>query len=336
MTEEAVQAVTESVVESGDFDMDKAIDSLSADLFPETGKNEPEPQEASPDAEESPEIAVEQETQPEPVVTVKPPPQSWAKEHHEDWAKMPPTAQDYYMKREQQMLDGLEQYKGDAGFGKQMREVMTPYKAMLQAQGVNEQQAAQYLFNAHYRLTTSEPAQKQAYFANLARSYGIDLTNLPTVATTAPDPIVQELQRKVDWLTQTLTAQQQAQLEQTRTKVNTDVSKFVSDPAHPYFDEVADDIVAMIQAGQDLPAAYEKAVWANPVTRQKEIARLQTEQQAQFHAKAKAEAEAARKASSTNVRSRDTAKPPTGTKGKLFSSEHEAEMREIVRKQSTH
>ncbi len=45
------------------------------------------------------------------------------------------------------MLDGIEQYKGDAGFGKTLREVMAPYKPMLAAQGVDEPKAVQYLLN---------------------------------------------------------------------------------------------------------------------------------------------------------------------------------------------
>ena len=35
--------------------------------------------------------------------------------------------------------------------------------------------------------------------------------------------------------------------------------------AHPYFDEVADDIIALLKTGASLQEAYDKAVWANPV-----------------------------------------------------------------------
>jgi len=60
-----------------------------------------------------------------------------------------------------------------------------------------------------------------------------------------------------------------------------EVNAFASDPAHPFFDEVADDIVAFVRAGDSLSKAYEKAVWANPVTREKEIARQQAMKDAQ-------------------------------------------------------
>src|SRR6266852_4180427 len=71
----------------------------------------------------------------EPVKVVRPVPKSWAKEQHEHWEKIDPKAQEYIELREKQMLDGIEQYKGYAGFGKQLREVFTPYKAMLDSQG---------------------------------------------------------------------------------------------------------------------------------------------------------------------------------------------------------
>jgi hypothetical protein len=88
-----------------------------------------------------------------------------------------------------------------------------------------------------------------------------------------------------------------------------DVEAFASAPEHPYFDDVAEDIVKMLSAGYDLDTAYEKAVWANPATRAKEIDRLQTESRQ----KAKQVADAARKAKSVNVTTRDTSVTSTGS-----------------------
>lgn len=60
-------------------------------------------------------------------------------------------------------------------------------------------------------------------------------------------------------------------------KVSKIVDDFAKDPAHPYFDELADEIAVQIKAGKELQEAYDTAVWANPVTRQKELARIQLE-----------------------------------------------------------
>ena len=60
-------------------------------------------------------------------------------------------------------------------------------------------------------------------------------------------------------------------------KVSKIVDDFAKDPAHPYFDELADEIALQIKAGKTLQDAYETAVYANPVTRAKELARIQLE-----------------------------------------------------------
>lgn len=67
----------------------------------------------------------------------------------------------------------------------------------------------------------------------------------------------------------------------TRFALGEEITAFAADPAHPYFDEVTGDIAVLISAGHSLADAYEKAVWANPTTRQKEIARLEQLKNAQ-------------------------------------------------------
>lgn len=72
-----------------------------------------------------------------------------------------------------------------------------------------------------------------------------------------------------------------------RAAITKEVNAFAADPAHPFFDEVSDDIVAFLKTGASLAEAYEKAVWANPVTRQKEIARRQKEKDSKPRGEAK-------------------------------------------------
>ena len=323
-----------------EFDMEGAVAGVADQIFDSTSEDvddsrgEVEEEAVAPAVEEEatePVVeeeaaapAVEEEAT-EPVVEARPAPQSWAKDKHEAWAKMPVEAQDYYIQREQQMLAGLEQYKEHSTFGKQLRDVFTPYKALLQAQGVDEAKAAQYMLNAHYRLSSGSPQERAAYFATLADSYKIDLGMLPQAAgQTEIDPTVRALQEKVGSLEQSLTRQQQAEMTAAQQKVVADVQAFAADPKHPYFDECSDDIVAFVQAGSTLEAAYEKAVYANPVTRAKEIARLQAESEATLREKAGKSAQIAKKATSTNVRSRDTQKAPTEPKGTMRDTMLEA------------
>ena len=114
-----------------------------------------------------------------------------------------------------------------------------------------------------------------------------------------------------------LTERQQAELAQRKEATSKEVEAFASDPAHPYFDEVSEDIVKLIGAGYSLKDAYEKAVWANPVTRQKELGRIQKETTEAERKKAADAARQAKKASSTNVKGRDQARASTEPAGTI-------------------
>lgn len=255
-------------------------------------------------------------------VEVRPAPRSWAKEQHEHWAKLDPKAQDYIELREKQMLDGLEQYKGDSGFGKSMREAMTPYKAMLAAQGVDEVKATSYLLNAHYKLTTLQGDQKIAYLAQIAKTYGIQLPGFQPNQQPV-DPAVRAAEDRLAKLEGKLNEREQRAYDEAKTRTATQVSTFVEEkddkgnPKHPYFEEVGDDIIVFLNAGLSLEESYDRAVYANPATRAKEQARLKTEAEAALKQRAKQEGNAARQASSSNVRSRDTRKAPTEPLGKM-------------------
>ena len=281
-----------------DFDLDGAMDDIAADMA--------EPEESTQEAEDSPQKDVSL------VESTRDPPKSWAKEHHENWSKLAPESQDYIQLREKQMHDGLDMYKGDAGYGKQMRESVQPYQQVLQAQGIDAPQAVRTLLDAHVRLSQGTQEEKRAFMAEIARNYGVSES---TDELMDAPPEIRALNDKIERL-QAFTNGQAAQQQQaTHAKVQREVELFSNE--NPYFEDVADDIISFLNTGADLQSAYDKAVWANPVTRQKEIARLQEESEKQLREKARAEVAAARKASSTNVRDRDTTRGPTDPLGTM-------------------
>lgn len=319
--------VTSSPQEIETQSNDLAAD-LASDLYPKQESDE-QVEESDENNEPIPEELEEKVVEPEKPV--RPPPKSWTKEMQAKYAALPPDVQDYVELRESQMAQGLEKDRGDANLGKVMRDTMTPYRAMLQSQGVNEAQAVQSLMNVHYKLTNLPMEEKTAYLHSIAKGYGITIGEGSSEAEAQIDPTVRKLMDELNGIKQHLTINQQAAITQSKERVSRDVETFASDPKHAYFDEVADDIALMIQGGHDLESAYEKAVWSNPVTRQKEIARLQTEQEATLREKAKIIADTARKAASLNVKSRDTNRTPTGPKATMrnLDSALEESMREI-------
>lgn len=327
---ESVQTGDTGSTESSSIDIDAAATSIGEDLFGsksgESAQEEVVEQEATDETQveaESTETASEptaetEETVPEETAETEAvaAPKSWSKDKHEVWAKMPKEAQEYYMQREQQMLDGLEQYKADASFAKPLKEVITPYMPMIQARGIDAPKAVAALLNAQYQLDQNP----RAGLIQIAKTYGVDLAELAQsaqqgAAEVAPE--VKSLQTELNSIKTALTANQEREYQAAREKVAVEVNTFAADPKHPYFDEVADDIVRMLQTGESLAVAYEKAVWANPVTRAKELARVQKEQTEKLRVKNKVEVEAAKKAVGSNVRSRDTSRSPTESTGTI-------------------
>lgn len=296
---------TDTGSDDSGYDVESASADLASDLFPESKRESSDDELADETAD--PVVATQ-----EPEVSTRSAPKSWAKEMHEHYAKLDPAVQDYIEKREAEIHTGIAQYKEFNEFGKQMSQAIAPYRDLIQREGIDAPRAVQALMNAHKMLRESPAEQRTQYFMQLAKDYGVTLGQ--QAEQEQIDPTVKALMDKVSNLEGSLNQRQQAERDLAYKAVTTEVETFAADKAHPYFDEVSDDIVMLLKTGVDLKEAYEKAVWANPVTRQKEISRIQTEQEKSIREKAIAEAAAAKKASSTTIRNRDTQRTPTENK----------------------
>jgi len=311
--------------ETPEFDMDAAVEDVAAGLGlsrPDSADTESAPDEAAPDdnpAEQAaPQSGAEADEQAQEATTTPTTlnaPQSWAKEHHQTWASLPPQAQQYIALREKQMLDGLEQYKGHASVGRQMSEAIQPFMPALQARGIEPARAVQALLNAQAMLDRDPVAGLK----KLASDYRVDLSKIAAENTLPIDPNVAALQERLQHFESKLTEREQAELAIKREAVASEVETFANDPANPHFDEVADDIAALMKAypALSLKDAYDKALWANPVTRAKETARLQQDTEKKLRENARLNALKAKTAASATVRSRDTRRTPTEPLGTM-------------------
>jgi hypothetical protein len=313
-----------------EFDMDAAVERLGADLFPEPTTT-PEPTDDFPDeVPAAPEIAAK--TTPPPSTApqapsqapeppaVSPAPKSWPKEMHDHWGKTPPEVQQYWQTREKQMLDGLEQYKQAATFGKTFHDVVSPYHEDFVRHGVEPQRAVQFLLEANRRLTTGTPESRQQAYQELGRNLGISAQPQQSgdPATQTPvDPRLQTIEHKLAQIEEMQLAKQREAYAAAQATIKQEVDAFASDPNNAFFEDVADDIAKFIKAGDSLQEAYQRAIWANPVTREKQMqARLQTEAE-KAKERARLDALPKKQAKSVNVRSRDTARSSTDPVGSL-------------------
>lgn len=330
-----------------DFDVNSMVDSVAdsmnlnggEDEKTDVNESEVEDTESSDEAtqtettndEATEEIEVSEETESE-TQTVREAPKSWAKEQHEVWKTLPPEAQDYIEHREKQMLDGIEEYKVYANYGRELNNVISPYTPMFEQAGVDIKTGVQYLLNAQYLLQTGSPQQKEMELRRIAEQYGVNLGANTGNADESLDPRLEQMQNTINQLQNAMRLSQQNTLTEVRAKTEQQVNDFANDGNHPYFDELADEIAIQIKAGKGLQDAYDTAVFANPVTRAKEIARIQADNAQKLREKKQLEAQKAIKATSANVRTIDTTRTPTEKKGKLFSSEYDTEMLAIAKK----
>ena len=244
-------------------------------------------------------------------------PKTWPTDMHAHWSKTPKEVQNYWDVREKQMMAGLEQYKEASKYGQSLRDIMAPYRPILAASGMDDSKAMSTLLNAHYRLTQGSANDRQAAYRELGQNLGF--VQAQAGGQQAPvDPAYQALQHQISQLTDKLTSRETSEYEARRTSVQGDVEKFASDTsAHPHFDDVADDIIAQIRAGHSLQDAYDRAVFSNPVTREKEFARRQTADAKARETNGRQSALSAKKASSVNIRSRDSQRSPTESVGDM-------------------
>ena len=282
-----------------DFDTETALADISADLFGQGSDDGTGGEPADAEAEKAPaglsadekappqqpegETPAAAETENTAEVQETGAPKTWSKEALQDWATLPPRAQQEILKREEDFFRGISMYKEAATVGERYNDVVKPYAPILAAENIDPVQLFQSFAANHYLLTRGTPDQKLELAAAMIQGYGIDFNSLinhiGSQALETVDPRVLQLERETQQLKSGAQTRQQQEQESVKAQLNTEIEAFAKDPAHPYFDELANDIAKIFETGQanTLQEAYEKAVYLNPVTRQKEIDRLTAE-----------------------------------------------------------
>lgn len=235
-----------------------------------------------------------------PVVAEVRAPNTWKKEAAEKFATLDPVIRAEVERREADFFKGIEQYKGKAQIADALERVISPHMQTLNSLGITPDVAIGELMEADKRLRYGSQQDKQAYFAQLAQNYNIDIgqvQNMPPV-----DHNMSALQNQVNQLQNHLNNQQLMGQRQEEAALTSEINSFAADPKHSHFANVREYMGALIQTGHalDLASAYEQAVYANPTTRALVIA----EQQNLAKAEASKKAQAAKSSASVNIRAR--------------------------------
>jgi hypothetical protein len=256
-------------------------------------------------------------------------PKHWSDADKQLFKTLSPEVQKRWISREgeiQKGLDGKFQEVAEVRKqGEQLSEIFKPFKREMDLKGISINDAVRQLVAAHKYLLES-PADAIQY---LASSYGVDLKVLVEGAANAGalDPNVKQLregytqlQSKIDGF---LSQQQQSAHEQNLSKIAAfaDEKDASGKIMHPYFDDVAQDIVALIKAGEkDLGAAYKKAVRMNDTIFEKVNAESALDKQKAKETDEKARLDKAKRAGSGS----STTTPAGGTSHKSLRDELEA------------
>lgn len=267
------------------------------------------------DEEEDPVEEAEQQFQPIN------PPTSWPQQEQAFFRKMPPAMQHGYMQRVRHLVTDYTRKTQELGTVRQryagIDRVIGQRERGWAVSGVSPEQALNQIF-ALSDFAAEKPEEFIRYFAE---QRGIDLGAVGSPASggqnnpqTYVDPEllavrkqVQELQRNLQQ-SQTSEKQRQEQsrkaaYEQQLQRTTEMVNQFASQTdkngrlLYPFFNELEEDIAIELQSkrASTVADAYNNAVWANPSTRSKMLARSRSLE----NAKARAKAEAAKRAATS-------------------------------------
>lgn len=290
---------------------DKAIETIAED---------------KPDAVQTP----EKET-PQPQEKPIEPHANWSKEAKDNFAKLDKQSQTFLLDREKSMqADYTRKTQEIAALKRDYEPVdklFTPYKDQMKASGqtphsliegwANVEKALMngkgvdvirgiiqgYKLNPQDIISALSPSQRQQPAAGTPPIQ-------PQAAFQLPPEIAAKLQ-KIDQFESRFAADDKARVNAEIAKVSQSIEDFKSEKdgsgnaLHPHFDELEQDMAVLAQVMKvqgktpALSDLYEKAVYANPSTREKVLAAVKQADEKRVKDEARAKAEKARKASSS-------------------------------------
>lgn len=258
------------------------------------------------------------------------PPAEWTATAKSMWNDIPPRIQQEILKREGDVKNGIQTLKSTlderAAFGEKMQSVVSPYQALIAAEGGTPEGAVREMLNSAFILRQGSVQQKLQMTLQLAQRYGFGNELVAIIRGKGQNlPIAPARDPRVDALERKIAEQDRRVSEQSQQSVMQAIESFqnATDEAgqleHPYFENVRPYMIALLQSGQHetLEDAYEAAIWTHPETRDVMLAAQKAAVTGQRQDIAKDRATKARKANKVNLpkRGNHESRPakPTGS-----------------------
>ncbi len=238
-------------------------------------------------------------------------PISWPAAEKERFKTLPPEVQKFISKREADREKYVSTKANEAAnIGRQYQDIdqaFAPFERKMQLNGTTRSQVVSQLLAAQSYLDEN-PKEALKW---MAQSYGITPEEIfSEEPQQRVDPTIAHLQQKIAQLEGHLSSRQQQEQTSAYSAVENQIQQFASETdasgnyLRPHFNEVYNDmeaIVRQVKASQPqlpikevLQQAYDRAVWANPTSREAMLAREKQKATANHISEAKRKAEKAR------------------------------------------
>ncbi len=285
----------EPEIKTPEMSVEEAFEKLTSKVEePEVEVSDEKVTEESPKEEATPEATKPETPAPEDVFVE--PPASLSGQIKAKWKELPSDVRAEWAKREADIHKMVTRHDGELQVGREMKEVITPYMAMIQSEGLTPSSVVKEMLNTAYVLRTGSPHQKASFLKQVADNFGVDLS-LAASQTEEQHPSITVLQREIEQLRQQanpeyIKSQLTQQMEQDRIK--SEVETFASDPAHQYYEQVKPLMASLLGTGAatSLKEAYDLACKAHPAISStliaQEAAKLQAKKTESLDAKRKA------------------------------------------------
>lgn len=253
-------------------------------------------------------------------------PQSWKPHAREKWATLPPEVQAEAVRVDREARTALEQAsKARAGWDAFTRAV-SPYQAMLAADGADPIQAVGSLLQTAAQLRTAPPPQRAQLVADIVRTYGVDISLLDAALAGQPAQNGQAQQQaayrdpRVDGLLAQLQQAESHRAQSLHQTASTDIETFAG--GAEFFDDVRADMADLMEMAakrgvtMTLEDAYNRAIQVHP-----EVSKVVTQRREAEAANANQASTQRSRAASVSVRTRPagpaTAQSPSGRRAAL-------------------
>ncbi len=239
-------------------------------------------------------------------------PQSLSAEERKLFSTLPREVQEKWTERELKREKDLNQKFQEAAqirrYHEDIERVVAPHRQKLALSGVNTAQAIDQLFAAQ-NLLDADPVEGLKW---LAKSYGIDPSQLVPRQQERLDPAIQSVSERISQMEARANAQEQQRAEAEITQLEAHVQSFMNEKdktgnlLRPHFEKIMTQLEPVVRQirttnpkmsnTEVLQTAYDQAVWANPEVRQALIQKEKEAEAATRVQEAKAKAAKARRA----------------------------------------